>query len=152
MPTISQTQNELLTFITAAERAWFDVFDSGDPNKKIGESYLRLPLRFSTRAKIITYFRKYWGIRMSNRMFCSLHTITRNNRLYVYYPDVGSFNFIPLKITVTGRTSSRIRLTAVLTGISDDDNENVRYLIAVSGNKLRILDRDNKDYRYERCR
>lgn len=159
MPTISQTPSELLAFITAAEKVWFEVYDSADFNKVIrvnGADYYRLPIRFSNRAKVISYFRRYWGIAMSNRMFCSLQTITRNNRLYVIAGDTGTIPFIPRRLTVTGRTSTRIRLTAVLSidDMSDEDIEDVRYLIAKSGNRLSIINRDKKedDPRYQPCR
>lgn len=75
MPTISQTPNELQAFIAAAEKVWFEVYDSADSRRVIhvdGADYYRLPVRFSTRAKVISYFRKYWGITMSNTMFCNL--------------------------------------------------------------------------------
>lgn len=159
MPTISQTPNELQAFIAAAEKVWFEVYDSADSRRviRVDEAdYYRLPVRFSTRAKVISYFRKYWGITMSNTMFCNLKTVSRNNRLYVISGDTGTISFIPRRLTVTGRTSTRIRLTAVLSidDMSDEDIVNVRYLIGVSGNRLLILNRDQKntDTRYQTCR
>lgn len=156
---ISQTANELKAFIAAAERAWFNVYDSADDNRVIlvdGDEYKQLPLRFSTRAKVIAYFRQYWGVAMSNRMFCNLQTVSRNNRLYVIVGDTGIIPFIPRRIRVTSRTSTRIRVTAVLSveEAVDEDIERVRYLIAKSGEQLRILNRDKKntDPRYQACR
>lgn len=154
----TQTDSELKAFIAAAERVWFNVYDSADVNRVItvgGVEYMRLPLRFSTRAKVIAYFRQYWGIAMSDRMFCNLQTVSRNNRLYVIVGDTSIIPFVPLRIRVTGRTATRIRLTAVLSvdGIEEEDSENVRYLIAKSGSILRILNRDkkNSDPRYQTC-
>ncbi|WP_019911843.1 hypothetical protein [Paenibacillus sp. HW567] len=154
----TQTDSELKAFIAAAERVWFDVYDSADDNRVItvgGAEYKRLPLKYSTRAKVIATFRKYWGIAMSGRMFCNLQTVSRNNRLYVIVGDTGIIPFIPLRIRVTGRNATRIRLTAVLSvdGIEEEDSESVRYLIAKSGTTLRILNRDKKntDPRYQTC-
>ncbi|UQZ36059.1 hypothetical protein C2I18_22515 [Paenibacillus sp. PK3_47] len=158
MPRIAQTTSGLKAFIAAAEMAWFDVYDSADEFRVItvgGAEYKRLPLKFSTRAKVIAYFRKYWGTAMSNRMFCNLQTVTRNNRLYVIVGDTGTIPFIPRRITVRSRTASRIRLTAVLSidEAADEDIERVRYLIAKSGERLVILNRDKKntDPRYSSC-
>lgn len=156
---VSQTPNELKTFIATAERAWFNVYDSADDRFIVtdaeGTEYKRLPLRFSTRAKVIAYFRRYWGITMSNIMFCNLKSITRNNRLYVIVGDTGTVSFIPRRIRVTNRTSTRIRVTAALSvdENTDEDIQIVRYVISTSGNKLIILDRDKKntDPRYTKC-
>ncbi|AIQ68230.1 DL-endopeptidase inhibitor IseA family protein [Paenibacillus graminis] len=154
----AQTDSELKAFIATAEAAWFNVYDSADINRVItvgGVEYKRLPLRFSTRAKVIAYFRQYWGIAMSNRMFCNLQTVSRNNRLYVIVGDTGLVSFIPLRIRVTERSATRIRLTAVLSAdpIEAIETVNVRYLIAKSGAALRILNRDKKntDPRYQTC-
>lgn len=159
MPRIIQTVNELKAFIAAAERAWFDVYDSADESRVIlvdGTEYKQLPLRFSTRSKVIAYFRQYWGVSMSSRMFCNLQSITRNNRLYVIVGDTGIIPFVPRRIRITSRTSTRIRVTAVLSAdeAADEDIERVRYLIAKSGEQLRILNRDKKntDPRYSACR
>lgn len=156
---IAQTASELKAFIAAAEMAWFDVYDSADDNRVItvdGAEYKRLPLKFSNKSKVIAYFRKYWGTAMSNRMFCNLQTVSRNNRLYVIVGDTGTIAFIPRRITVRSRTSSRIRVTAVLSidETADEDIERVRYLIAKSGSRLIILNRDKKDTdpRYSPCR
>ncbi|CQR54942.1 DL-endopeptidase inhibitor IseA family protein [Paenibacillus riograndensis] len=158
MVKIAQTDRELKAFIATAETAWFNVYDSADINRVItvgGVEYKQLPLRFSTKAKVIAYFRRYWGVDMSNRMFCNLQTVSRNNRLYVIVGDTGLVSFIPLRIRVTERTATRIRLTAVLSAdeIEEVETENVRYLIAKSGTALRILNRDKKntDPRYQTC-
>ncbi|WP_438497366.1 DL-endopeptidase inhibitor IseA family protein [Paenibacillus sp. IHBB 3054] len=156
---ISQTSSELKAFIAAAEMAWFNVYDSANDNRVIivdGTEYKQLPLRFSTRAKVIAYFRRYWGIAMSNRMFCNLFTVTRNNRLYVIVGDTGVIPSIPRRIRVTSRTATRIRVTAILSidETTDEEIERVRYLIAKSGERLSILNRDKKntDPRYLPCR
>ncbi|WP_150266795.1 DL-endopeptidase inhibitor IseA family protein [Paenibacillus tepidiphilus] len=158
MPRIAQTADELREFIAAAEMAWFDVFDSADDGQVIEENggeYYRLPLKFSTKAKVIAYFRRYWGADMSSRMFCNLQTVTRNNRLYVIAGDTGTVHFFPLSVAVTGQTATRIRLTAVLAYEENTPEESirVRYLIAKSGEKLTILNRDhkNEDVRYQDC-
>lgn len=159
MPTISQTANALKTFIAMAEKVWFTVYDSADDRFIVtdedGTEYKRLPLVFSTKAKVIAYFRRYWGITMSNIMFCNLKSISRNNRLYVIVGDTGTVSFIPRRIKVTGRSSTRIRVTAVLSidENTDEDIQRVRYLISTSGNKLIILNRDKKntDPRYSKC-
>ena len=159
MPTISQTANALKTFIATAEKVWFTVYDSADDRFIVtdedGTEYKRLPLVFSTKAKVIAYFRRYWGINMSNIMFCNLKSISRNNRLYVIVGDTGTVPFIPRRIKVTGRSSTRIRVTAVLSidENTDEDIQRVRYLISTSGNKLIILNRDKKntDPRYSKC-
>lgn len=159
MPTIAQTTNALKTFIATAERAWFTVYDSADDRFIVtdedGTEYKRLPFVFSTKAKVIAYFRRYWGITMSNIMFCNIKSISRNNRLYVIVGDTGTVSFIPRRIKVTGRSSTRIRVTAVLSidENTDEDIQTVRYLISTSGNKLIILNRDKKntDPRYSKC-
>ncbi|WP_310832627.1 DL-endopeptidase inhibitor IseA family protein [Paenibacillus pedocola] len=156
MARIAQTPGKLKDLIDAAEGVWFEVFYSGDGNKAItvgGNEYHLLPLRFSTRVKVISYFRHYWGIAMSNRMFCNLHTIRRNNRLYVIVGDPGIFTTIPRRVRVTSRTATRIRVTAVLSMSEDYDEETmlVQYLIGKSGTGLRVLDRNKKDERFARC-
>lgn len=98
MPRITQSAGELKRFIENAESVWVEVFYSADTNRVIivdGREYLRLPLRFSTRAKVLAYFRRYWGIVLSNRMFCNLLTVTRNGRLYVIAGDTGPCHTIP---------------------------------------------------------
>ena len=51
-------------FIVAAERAWLNVFDAGKPTSLLsadGAPLLLLPPEFSTRRKIYSYFRRWWG-------------------------------------------------------------------------------------------
>ncbi|MEK8212910.1 DL-endopeptidase inhibitor IseA family protein [Paenibacillus sp. FSL L8-0463] len=159
MPRITQSAGELKRFIENAESVWVEVFYSADTNRVIivdGREYLRLPLRFSTRAKVLAYFRRYWGIVLSNRMFCNLLTVTRNGRLYVIAGDTGPLPYYPRRLRVTSRTSTRLRVTASLSFDVDTDEgtEIIRYLIARSGERLTILDRSNKagDPRYQPCR
>lgn len=159
MPKTAQTPSELKALIAAAERAWFNVYDSASDRRIIvvdGAEYKMLPLRFSTKAKVIAYFRRYWGSKMSNRMFCNLQTVTRNNRLYTIVGDTGIIPFIPRRLRVDSRTASRIRVTVVLSAEehNDTETERVRYLIGQSGSKLRVLNRDKKntDPRYQACR
>jgi hypothetical protein len=152
----TQTPSELKALIDAAEGVWFEVFYSGDDNESVsvgGWEFYLLPLKFSTKEKIIAYFRRYWGATMSNRMFCNLYTIKRNNRLYVLAGDPGIFTTIPRRVKVTSRTATRIRVTAVLSMSEDHDEETmvVRYLIGKSGTALRVLDRNKKDERFTKC-
>lgn len=156
MKQTAQTPGELKALIDAAEGVWFEVFYSGDFNQEItvgGREYYLLPLQFSTKEKVITYFRRYWGVTMSNRMFCNLYTIKRNNRLYVIAGDPGIFTTIPRRVRVTSRTPTRIKVTAVLSMSEDYDEETmvVQYLIGKSGTELRVLDRNKKDERFARC-
>lgn len=156
MAQAGQSPGELKALIDAAEGVWFEVFYSGDLNEAItvgDREYYLLPLKFSTKEKVITYFRRFWGVTMSNRMFCNLYTIKRNNRLYVIAGDPGIFTTIPRRVRVTNRTSTRIKVTAVLSMSEDYDEETmvVQYMIGKSGTGLRVLDRNKKDERFARC-
>jgi hypothetical protein len=156
MAQTGQSPGELKALIDAAEGVWFEVFYSGDLNEAItvgNREYYLLPLKFSTKEKVITYFRRFWGVTMSNRMFCNLYTIKRNNRLYVIGGDPGIFTIIPRRVRVTSRTATRIKVTAVLSMSEDYDEETmvVQYLIGKSGTGLRVLDRNKKDVRFARC-
>ncbi|CAH1190227.1 hypothetical protein PAECIP111892_00067 [Paenibacillus auburnensis] len=156
MAQTGQSPGELKALIDAAEGVWFEVFYSGDLNEAItvgNREYYLLPLKFSTKEKVITYFRRFWGVTMSNRMFCNLYTIKRNNRLYVIGGDPGIFTIIPRRVRVTSRTATRIKVTAVLSMSEDYDEETmvVQYLIGTSGTGLRVLDRNKKDERFARC-
>ncbi|WP_310832626.1 DL-endopeptidase inhibitor IseA family protein [Paenibacillus pedocola] len=147
---ISQTNGEIKRLIETAEMAWFEVFYSADTNKVIyvnGREYYRLPLRFSTKAKVLAYFRQYWGITMSSLMFRNLITVTKNGRLYVVAGDTGPLPIFPRQVTVTSRTDTRIRVTAALSIVPESDDEilMVRYVISKSGTRLIILNRNQKE-------
>ncbi|SES99754.1 DL-endopeptidase inhibitor IseA family protein [Paenibacillus sp. NFR01] len=158
MPKTAQISEELRAFIAAAEAAWLDVYHSAERDHVISvdhTQYIRLPLKFSTRTKLIAYFRRYWGIELSNRLFCSLHTVLHQKRLYMIAGDPGDLIYIPRRVKVLSRSATRIQVTAVLSvdAQEDVDATSVRYIIGKSGDKLTILDRDKKniDYRFDPC-
>ncbi|CAG7656545.1 hypothetical protein PAECIP111802_06451 [Paenibacillus allorhizosphaerae] len=66
---------QIIRFISDAEHAWENVVFSFDrrqtPVRIGGFDYYRLPLKYATRAKIFTFYRKYWSTVYANRMICS---------------------------------------------------------------------------------
>nr|WP_246627973.1 IseA DL-endopeptidase inhibitor family protein [Paenibacillus oenotherae] len=144
-------------FINRAEISWFKVFDSSRGRKIIivrGDEYAQLPLRFSTRAKVFAYFRRFWSVKFSRRLLCNLKTIVYRGRLYVIVGDPGPVPVKVVSLRILCRTSTRIRVRAVLTG-GLPERQVIFYTIKLSSSRgLTIIRRSNLrfDYRYLPCK
>ncbi|MFF2483387.1 DL-endopeptidase inhibitor IseA family protein [Paenibacillus sp. NPDC058071] len=147
----------LRTFINQAERLWFQVYDSANTSQirtVNGDNYMRLPLRFSTRSKVIDYFERYWNARISGNMFCNLHIITNNGRLYVPEGDPGPVPLAVVSLLVKNESSQSLLIRASLSG-DPDGNYIVYYRISkLPGGNLVITNRAAlyTDYRYMPCK
>lgn len=145
----------LRKFINQAEISWFKVFDSSRGRKVIivrGDEYAQLPLRFSTRAKVFAFFRKYWSVRFSRRLLCNLKTIVHRGRLYVIVGDPGPVPVKVVSLRILSCTSKYIRVRAILTG-GFPEKQVIYYTFAVTDQGLTIIRRSNLrfDYRYQPC-
>ncbi|QHW33405.1 hypothetical protein GZH47_23150 [Paenibacillus rhizovicinus] len=147
-PAISQA---LRSFLNQAEVAWFRVYDSGFGRKRIytrGNEYSQLPLRYSTKAKIYSYFRKYWGVSFSKTLMCSMQPLVYNGRVYVVVGDPGPVAFVVKSARVVSSTCCRLRVRAVLSG-DPDGNVVVYYTLARTANgSYRIIGRTRLKYDY----
>ncbi|GGG82606.1 DL-endopeptidase inhibitor IseA family protein [Paenibacillus radicis (ex Gao et al. 2016)] len=146
----------LRTLINRAEQSWFVVYNSASDRKVIlinGNEYAQLPLRFSTRSKVLAYFKRYWSSQASNTLFCNLKTIVYKGRLYVIVGDPGPVPDEVVSLLVKSETS---RYLFVRTSLSGDPDRNyiVYYRIhKQTDGKLMITKRisDYLDYRYLPC-
>lgn len=147
----------LRKFINQAEISWFKVFDSSRNRKIIvvrGDEYAQLPLRFSTRAKVFAFFRKYWSVKFSRRLLCNLKTIVHRGRLYVIVGDPGPVPVKVISLRILCCKCNLIRVRAVLTG-GLPQRQVIFYTIKIGSNgSLTIINRSNlrNDYRYLPCR
>lgn len=152
-----ELRGRLRTFINQAEAAWFNVYDSSLGRKIIvvkGDEYIQLPLRYSTRGKIITYFRKYWSLPFSRVQFCNLHSILYLGRRYAILADPGPVPNHVVSLRIISQTSTRIRVRAVLSG-GTNGNAVICYTVARSAsNALTIIGRTGlkTDYRFTPCK
>lgn len=140
-------------FIVAAERAWLNVFDAGKPTSLLsadGAPLLLLPPEFSTRRKIYSYFRRWWGPRLASNMLYNLPLCTRADRLYVIAYDIPPISLNVSKVTRIGEQPDGILLQTVLTG-GFDEPLLVRHFLQIDPRTkaLMITDRsDKEDFRY----
>ncbi|WP_042170838.1 DL-endopeptidase inhibitor IseA family protein [Paenibacillus gorillae] len=147
----------LRTLINNAELSWFKVYDSSADRKVIrvnGDEYAQLPQRFSTRSKVLAYFKQYWSCPISKTLFCNLKSIVYKGRLYVIVGDPGPVPFQVVSLLVKNETSSYLTVRASLSGDADG-NQIVYYRIQKRKNgKLIITKRLSAypDYRYMACR
>ncbi|SFS50643.1 DL-endopeptidase inhibitor IseA family protein [Paenibacillus sp. BC26] len=145
-----QLRQALRVFLNKAEAAWFDVYGSSFDRREInvgGTEYIQLPLRYSTRAKIYAYFRKYWGITFSRIQLRSLKSIVHNGRVYVILGDPGPIpNFVE-SVRILSITKTRIRVRAMLSG-DPDGNVPIYYTIARTSSGYKIISRSGKRYDY----
>lgn len=147
----------LRAFINRAERSWFNVFDSANSKIQItrgGVEYYQLPIRFSTRAKVLAYFKQFWSCTISQTLFCNLKTITHKGRLYVIAGDPPFVPLVVVSLRVVNETNDLIKVKAILSG-DPDGNVPVAYLIRKKqAGQLRIIKRFTKspDFRYSPCR
>ncbi len=152
---VTYTPRQIIAFINRAESLWLNVFDSSLNGPSIfigGDEYKRLPLRFSTRAKIVAFFNQNWSARFSAIMLCNLMPVCRRGRLYVIVADPGP---VPLKVVslqILSQSSTRIRVKALLSG-GAEGNETINYTFSKENGRLRIILRSGRsgDYRYARC-
>ncbi|MFC4303555.1 DL-endopeptidase inhibitor IseA family protein [Cohnella boryungensis] len=149
------TVRQLTTFLNTAESQWLAVYDSSSNGAAIvieGDEYRRLPLRYSTREKILAYFRRCWSPRLSEIMLCNLMPISYKGRLYEIVADPGPVPYKVVRLQIINQSASEIRVRAVLTG-SDEGNTTIRYTLSKSGKSLSIAARSDRtnDYRYAPC-
>jgi hypothetical protein len=149
------TPRQLTAFINRAEKQWITVFDSSMNGPSIfinGDEYKRLPLRFSTKGKILAYFRRFWSARFSAIMLCNLKPIVHKGRLYEIVADPGPVPTFVVSLRILSQTAARIRVKAILSG-GDDGNETIHYTLSKAGGRLTITSRSGRagDYRYARC-
>lgn len=136
----------LRRFINQAELQWYNVVEASRSGKVIvigGTDYYQLPLRFSTKAKVLAYFRRYWGINLSNLMFCNLKTIKYRGRLYVIAGDPSVVSLEVKTLRIISDTSTRFRVRAVLTG-GPDDNVVIYTFSRLPKDRFKIIARTNK--------
>lgn len=148
------TRSELVSFIQNAELAWEDVIASAERKSIIlrGDHYFRLPMKFSTRSKVVAYFRKYWSTLYSTRMFCATNARSIRGRLYIPAGDAGPLPQRVVRLTILSRAINRLVVKAVLQS-SDFEKQTVVYTISrntLTG-KLTIVLRSSPDYRYRPC-
>ncbi|RAP77400.1 hypothetical protein [Paenibacillus montanisoli] len=151
-----QLRQALRVFLNKAEAAWFEVFDSGINRKVIkigGREFIQLPLRFSTRAKIYAFFRKFWGITLSRLLLCNLKTIVFKGRVYVVVGDPGTVASVVQTVRILSMTSTRIRVRAILSG-DPGGNRTIFYTIARTscGYKIIARSKNPSDYRFLLCK
>ncbi|QJD85340.1 hypothetical protein [Cohnella herbarum] len=152
---ITYTPRQITAFINRAESQWIAVYDSSLNGPSIfidGDEYKRLPLRFSTRGKILAYFKRNWNARLSAIMLCNLKPILYKTRLYEIVADPGPVPTFVVSLRIVNQTESSIRVRASLSG-SDEGNETILYTLSKAGGRLRIVNRSGRerDYRYARC-
>ncbi|WP_173275886.1 DL-endopeptidase inhibitor IseA family protein [Paenibacillus sp. NEAU-GSW1] len=147
----------LRTLINNAELSWFKVYDSSYGRKVIkikGDEYAQLPDRFSTKAKVLAYFKQYWNSSISQRLFCNLQSIVYKGRLYVIVGDPGPVPIVVVSLLVKNESSSHLLVRTSLSG-DPDRNHIVYYRIQKQSNgKLVITNRatDYTDYRFTACK
>lgn len=152
---VTYTPRQITAFINSAESQWIAVFDSSLNGPSIfvdGDEYKRLPLRFSTRGKILAYFKRNWSARFSAIMLCNLKPILYKTRLYEIVADPGPVPAFVVGLRILSQTDASIRVRASLSG-SDVGNESIVYTLSKTGGRLRIVNRSGRerDYRYARC-
>ncbi|MFF2093817.1 DL-endopeptidase inhibitor IseA family protein [Paenibacillus sp. NPDC058174] len=146
----------LRTLINKAEQAWFVVYYSASTRKVIrinGNEYAQLPLRFSTRSKVLAYFKRYWSSQISSTLFCNLKTISYKGRLYVIVGDPGPVPVEVVSLLIKNETSRYLLVRTSLSG-DPDSNHIVYYRIhKQTDGKLMITKRISAylDYRYMPC-
>jgi IseA DL-endopeptidase inhibitor len=140
----------LRAFLKEAEAAWFKVYDSSFGRRRIvyqGDEYIQLPLRYSTKAKIYAYFRKYWSVSFSKLLLCSLRSVVYKGRVYVILGDPGPLAFVVESARIVSSTSTRMRVRAVLSG-DPDGNVVVYFTLFRTSNGYRIFGRTRMKYDY----
>lgn len=152
---ITYTPRQITAFINRAEAQWLTVFDSSINGPSIfinGDEYKRLPLRFSTRSKILAFFNRFWSAGFSATMLCNLKPVCVKGRLYEIVADPGPVPTVVVSLRILSQTSTRIRVRAVLSG-GDEGNETINYTLSKSGGRLKIIFRSGRagDYRYIPC-
>jgi|GEM_PF-3269120 len=152
---VAYTVSQLTAFINEAEEQWFAVRSSaadGQSFKFNGDEYRRLPERFSSRQKIEDYFGRCWSKQLSRFMLCNLDPINYQGRRYVLSDAPGPALRKVESLKILGQNTSRIRISAVLSG-AGTGNKTIRYTLTKTGGRLTIIARTDRpnDYRYARC-
>lgn len=136
-------------FIEQAEQVWTQIASSprGKPVYTVnGVDYTPLPERYNSKRKISRIFRRYWGIKLTDRMIRNLHLRLIKGKLCVPYR---AYPPLPMKVQSlhwkANRPNQKV-VTAILSGGSK--NMRIEYRLIRSGQTVAftIMKRTGCDY------
>ena len=143
----------LKDFIAESERTWFRVFFAGKKTRRRsrdGAPLATLPPEFSSREKILKFFKRYWGQRLATQMLGNLPLTKRCGRLFVIRYDPGPLSARVRNVRLLCRTKKTIVAQTTLGGGPEGREFIVQVLSRGRDGKYAIRQRigPRYDYRY----
>lgn len=145
---------QIRKFLNSAEKAWLNVVDSAWPYRGNLDEYTLLPLRYNSRKKILNYFRRQWGVALSNTMICNLRLRTYKKRLYLPQGDPPPVALIVKSVIVSQRCLNKLVVHATVVGDPSGPKRIIYFIRKRDSGRWEITGRTkkNNDVRYKSCR